>query len=335
VLEDAAHSPGFEFRFLRTEGVSNIVVDDVTVTGELLPDADEDGEPDSFDNCPFDFNPDQLDTDNDGIGDACDVCPDVPGEDCAPDLVLTKDDGGATVAPGGTITYQLAYSNGGDADATDVVLTDTVPANTTFDADASTVDWSCADGAPAGTSCTLDIGTLEPAANGVAVFVVVVDNPIPDGVDAIENTASIAATEEDPEPDHNTATVQTTLLPFVATLEVRKLAFGPIGDRFDLLIDGATHATGVSIFGTTGPVPVTQGEHEVSEAAVIPASLEDYFSSVTCIDSSAFFNRLVAISWTSGTVTVNVGEGDEILCTIVNKAPVTNWVSRFLGIFRP
>ncbi len=35
-----------------------------------------DGVGDSFDNCPFEYNPDQTDTSGDGVGDACDNCPD-------------------------------------------------------------------------------------------------------------------------------------------------------------------------------------------------------------------------------------------------------------------
>lgn len=36
-------------------------------------DSDGDGIPDMIDNCPYDYNPDQLDTDADGKGDACDI----------------------------------------------------------------------------------------------------------------------------------------------------------------------------------------------------------------------------------------------------------------------
>lgn len=38
-------------------------------------DSDIDGIPDSKDNCPFDSNKDQKNTDNDLFGDACDICP--------------------------------------------------------------------------------------------------------------------------------------------------------------------------------------------------------------------------------------------------------------------
>jgi len=39
------------------------------------PDSDNDGVPDSLDNCPNISNPDQLDSDNDGIGDLCEATP--------------------------------------------------------------------------------------------------------------------------------------------------------------------------------------------------------------------------------------------------------------------
>ncbi|MFH1374559.1 MAG: HYR domain-containing protein [bacterium] len=60
-----------------------------------LNDPDGDGRPNWDDNCPQNFNPDQVDTDNDGCGDSCDVCTDVdgdgygdqgvPSDTCAPD----------------------------------------------------------------------------------------------------------------------------------------------------------------------------------------------------------------------------------------------------------
>ena len=111
----------------------------------------------------------------------------------APDLSLTKSDGGASVNPGGTVAYTLSYSNTGSIGASGVVLTETVPANTTFNSGASTAGWVCTPNNNAGSTCTLTIGGL--AAGGgtqTATFAVTVANPVPAGTAQISNTASIA-----------------------------------------------------------------------------------------------------------------------------------------------
>jgi len=53
----------------------------VFLTGTLVPDTDSDGIADATDNCPDAANVDQLDTDNDDIGNVCDVDDDNDGDD--------------------------------------------------------------------------------------------------------------------------------------------------------------------------------------------------------------------------------------------------------------
>jgi uncharacterized repeat protein (TIGR01451 family) len=125
------------------------------------------------------------------------------------DLTLTKSDGGASVAPGGTVAYTLTYGNSGTASSTGVVLTETVPANTTFNAGASTAGWVCTPNNNAGSTCTLAIGTVAGGAGPLtATFAVTASNPLPAGVTQISNTASIAddgTHGADSTPANNTA----------------------------------------------------------------------------------------------------------------------------------
>jgi hypothetical protein len=45
------------------------------VSAASYPDSDKDGYTDNVDNCPYVYNPDQVDKDQDGVGDVCDQCP--------------------------------------------------------------------------------------------------------------------------------------------------------------------------------------------------------------------------------------------------------------------
>jgi hypothetical protein len=68
-------SPRFvrEVRLSATVGDPNDVEQDPE-DPSIYQDRDKDGIPDSDDNCPYIFNPDQEDSSGDGIGDACDTC---------------------------------------------------------------------------------------------------------------------------------------------------------------------------------------------------------------------------------------------------------------------
>ena len=178
----------------------------------------------------------------------------------AVDLQLTKSDADATAQPGATVPYTLSYRNVGIVDATGVVLGETVPANTRFDQATSSPGWSCADNAPAGTACSLVMGTVTagaPAAS--ATFAVRVDAALPEGVDAVSNTASVGddgSNGEDATPADNIA-VESTPVDASADMSVRKstTATGfvpgqPVVYQLDYRNDGNRAATGVVVIET-------------------------------------------------------------------------------------
>ncbi len=141
-----------------------------------------------------------------------------------PDLNITKDDGGINSSPGLTIAYTLNYQNAGNQNATGVVISETVPADTTFDPAASTAGWVCTPGNNAGSACTFTVGTLAGGAGGSVVFAVIVDDPLAAGVTQIDNTANIAddgANGPDPTPGDNNAG-DTTPLGGVPDLNITK-----------------------------------------------------------------------------------------------------------------
>jgi uncharacterized repeat protein (TIGR01451 family) len=145
------------------------------------------------------------------------------------DLSIVKSDAGVTTAPGGGVLYTLSYANAGSTAATGVVIAEQVPANTTFDAAGSTAGWSCANGAPAGSVCTLAIGSVAAGASGSVTFAVKVINPLPVGVTQIANSVTISddgTHGADPTPGNNSSS-DTTPISAAPDLRLSKRANTP------------------------------------------------------------------------------------------------------------
>src|SRR3989475_767355 len=109
----------------------------------------------------------------------------------APLLSVSKTDSPDPVAAGGNLTYTLSYSNTGNANATGVVLTDTVPANTTFVS-------ATAGGTLASGVVTWSIGNLAAGASGSVQMVVRVASPLANGTSITNSTYSIDSNEISP-----------------------------------------------------------------------------------------------------------------------------------------
>ena len=126
-----------------------------------------------------------------------------------PDLALTKTDGAASTVPGATVAYTLTCANNSGQPASGVMLTETVPANTTFNAGASTAGWICLPNANAGSTCTYSVGSLSVGGWDTATFAVDVASPLAEAVTQISNTASCTddgSHGADPVPADNSAT---------------------------------------------------------------------------------------------------------------------------------
>ncbi|RJO59135.1 DUF11 domain-containing protein, partial [Candidatus Parcubacteria bacterium] len=118
----------------------------------------------------------------------------------APTLGIEKTANPATVGGLEDVTYTITWSVAGNSQATNVLVTDPIPANTTY------VSMSC--GTTAGTcnmsqtgtpvsSVAWDLGNRNPGENGTLTLVVKTDISVPNGT-VIPNVAKIQSAEVDP-----------------------------------------------------------------------------------------------------------------------------------------
>lgn len=141
------------------------------------------------------------------------------------DIVVFKS-GDEAVALGGQITYSLSVFNAGPDDAVNVVLTDVLPANTSF-VDASTNTGSVSFD---GTTLTVNVGTLPFDTTATATFIVQVNQNTPRGT-TISNTASATSDTSDPDTSNNSATAFTVVTgPFAGDVVISEFRLrGPSG----------------------------------------------------------------------------------------------------------
>ncbi len=97
------------------------------------------------------------------------------------------------------LTYRIVVTNNGPSPATNVVLTDNLPAGVTFGS-ASATQGTCS-----GTTTVMcNLGGLATGASAIVSIIVA-----PQSIGAVSNTASVTATESDPDINNNSATIVT------------------------------------------------------------------------------------------------------------------------------
>ena len=134
------------------------------------------------------------------------------------DLSIQKTDSPDPLQAGQQLTYTLLVTNRGPAGATNVTITDPLPASVTF-VSSTPSQGSCS----GSTTVTCTLGGLA-AGNSATVSVVVTVGAA--SVPSITNTATVTATETDPNPADNTSTAPTTVTP-VADIALLKTVSNP------------------------------------------------------------------------------------------------------------
>ena len=188
----------------------------------------------------------------------------------AADLSVSKSDSPDPVLAGQPLTYTLTVANTGPSAATDVSMSDPLPAGVTFES----ADSGCSEAAG---MVTCAVGTV---ANGASVSRQIVVLPAAAG--SLSNTATVSSTPADPNGANNSATEATTVDP-AADLRITK------SDSPDPVTVGAT---------VTYTLTVTNAGPSAASAASMSDTLP---AGVTFVSADA------GCSEAAGTVTCALG----------------------------
>ena len=138
------------------------------------------------------------------------------------DLVVTKSDSPDPVVAGTNLTYTVTVTNSSANEAFNVVVSDLVPAGTTFVSLAAPAGWTLDTPSVGGSgAATASIATLAAGADATFTLVVNVDSGVVAGA-TVSNTVTVATTNVDTNLLNNTD-VESTLVDAEADLSVTKI----------------------------------------------------------------------------------------------------------------
>lgn len=204
-------------------------------------------------------------------------------------LSLTKEADVESVAPGETVGYVLTVTNTADAPATDVVVSDPLPAHTTLSGTVSTDRGTVLGRTPVEVA----LGTLEAGATAEVRFAVSVDSPLEPGIERIENRATVAGAGLPPFPSDDPTTPEPfdpTVTPIdeppvVAEPDLRatktdELALDADGDGTPSPGDEIGYTLEVTNVGGGPATDVSLTDRIPDHAAVVPGSVATDFGTV-------------------------------------------------------
>ncbi len=212
------------------------------------------------------------------------------------DMSIQKTSTTATITAGENITYNVVANNGGSSDALNVVITDPVPANTTFVSALSSSNCSLA-----GVNVVCTIPVVPAGEEAAVVLTFELASGYPDSA-TLTNSVVVDSDTPDPDTDNNGNSDDT---PVETSADIGLVKSGPseavgAGEEFDYTItltnDGPSDAQNVDIIDT------------------LPAG-----TTFVSVDDAA-------CSETSGTITCSyptVADGDELVITITVLADST------------
>src|SRR5206468_2226591 len=207
----------------------------------------------------------------------------------APVLNVSKTDAPDPVNAGSNITYTLSYSNTGNMNTTGVVITDTIPANTSFVS-------ATGGGTLAAGVVTWNIGNVTAGASSTVQLVVQVASPLANGTVITNGTYSIDSNETAP----TTGAAVTTTVSSTPVLTISKTdSPDPVnaGSNITYTISysntGTANATGVVI---SDAVPANTSFVSATGGGTLAAGVVTWNIGGLAAGASATVQLLVAVA---------------------------------------
>jgi uncharacterized delta-60 repeat protein/uncharacterized repeat protein (TIGR01451 family) len=128
-----------------------------------------------------------------------------PDGGAAADVSVSQTDSPDPIVTGTNLTYTITVSNAGPVAATDVVVSDTLPANTSFVSCSATGAGVCGG---SGNSRSVSFASIAPNTSETVTLVATVSCSVANAT-SISNTVSASTTVFDPNPANNSSTITT------------------------------------------------------------------------------------------------------------------------------
>ena len=219
------------------------------------------------------------------------VCNEVEGSS---NLAIVKTSSPNPVEVNTALTYTLTVTNGGPDDATNVTVTDILPAS--FTIGAITPSQGACDPL-VGTTLTCNLGTI---ANGGNATVTIEATPTQTGI--ISNTAIVSGDQPDPDPTDNSSTESTTVEgsgtePTEADLSVNKTSSpNPVIVNQDLTYTITVTNLGPDPVSDATVIDILPGSATFVSATPDQGSCEHVAGIVTCAIGAMSFGQTVTIT---------------------------------------
>ena len=223
------------------------------------------------------------------------------------DLSITKTASPNPGQVGVPLSYRIVTTNNGPAGATNVTITDTLPAGVTF------ISSSATQGACSGTATvTCNVGSLAVGASAVVTI-----NVTPSAQGQLANTATVTAGESDFDATNNSSSITTFIQPAAASPSMTdpNLTVSTVVNGLDqptsmaflaandfLILERATGRVKRVVNGVVSSTPLDLAVNNASERGLLGIALHPQFA----------INHFVYLFWTESSTGVDTSNIDEI-----------------------